>query len=157
MRDHEAFSALVPLAAAGSLANDELAAVEQHALACPECARELEVLRLYARGLRELPQPMAPAQLLQRTQARVMEARVRAAERRRNGLLLTLLSVFSWISGILVWMFARAVTGGVWKVLGVDLVGGLSWSLISAVLMWMTAGVTAFVMGRRNELLRREI
>jgi hypothetical protein len=52
MKDHEASLALVPLAAAGALAGDELVAVEQHALVCPECARRLEVLRLYAGAAR---------------------------------------------------------------------------------------------------------
>jgi predicted anti-sigma-YlaC factor YlaD len=67
MSDHEAIHNMLPLAAAGALGRAEISRVERHLAACSGCRRELEVLRLYSRGLGELPQPAVPAGLLQQS------------------------------------------------------------------------------------------
>ena len=155
MSDHEAIHNMLPLAAAGALGRAEISRVERHVAACSGCRRELEVLRLYSRGLGELPQPMVPAGLLQRTKARLIQERATTADHRRQALMLGLLTVFSWSIGVVLWMLVRAVTGGVWKVLGANLADAATWSLVSALLMWTTAGAAAVILGKRGEFMRR--
>jgi hypothetical protein len=155
MSDHEAIHNMLPLAAAGALGRAEISRVERHLAACSGCRRELEVLRLYSRGLGELPQPAVPAGLLQRTRARLIQERATAADHRRQGLVLGLLTVFSWAIGGVFWLLVRAVTGGVWEVLGTNLADAATWSLVSALLMWTTAGAAAVMLGKRGEFMRR--
>jgi anti-sigma factor RsiW len=143
---------MLPLAVAGALGLEDLSSVEEHTANCAECRRELEILRLYARGLRELPQPLSPDGLLQRTMARVIRERAEAALRRGQGLTLGLLAAFSWAMGVVFWLLVRTVTSGMWKPLGFG-----TWSLFSAVLAWATAGAAAVVLRRRSELVRRFI
>jgi hypothetical protein len=157
MSDHEAIHNMLPLAAAGALGRAEISRVEQHMAACSGCRRELEVLRLYSRGLGELPQPMVPAGLLQRTKARLIQERDTAADHRRQGLVLGLLTVFSWSIGVVFWLLVRVVTGGVWTVLGTNLADAATWFSVSALLAWATAGVAAVVLGKRHKLARRPL
>lgn len=155
MNSHEPIRMILPLAAAGALTPGELLRVEQHAGTCPGCRRELEVLHLYSRGLQELPQPVLPAHLVQRTTARLIQERAMRADQRWHDVTLGLLAMFSWASGIVAWMLVRAVTGGVWSVFGANLVAAGTWSLVSALLIWATAGAAVAVLGKRNELGRR--
>lgn len=157
MNDHEAIHNMLPLAAAGALGRAEISRVERHLAACSGCRRELEVLRLYSRGLGELPQPMVPAGLLQRTKARLIQERDTAADHRRQGLVLGLLTVFSWSIGVVFWLLVRVVTGGVWTVLGTNLADAVTWFSVSALLAWTTAGVAAVVLGKRHKLARRPL
>lgn len=149
MKDHNEMRALLPLAASGALAADQDAALKRHIASCPECARELEVLRLYTSALPEMPAPPFPAALAQRTQARLLQLVEHKVERRWNGLVIGSLSAFSWVSGEVLWMLARWITGGMWTVLGLNLVDGVTWMWISAIVIWMTAGAAALAMGRR--------
>ena len=155
MSDHEAIHNMLPLAAAGALGRAETSRVERHVAACSGCRRELEVLRLYSRGLGELPQPLVTAGLLQRTRARLIQERDTAADDRRQGLVLGLLTILSWGTGVVFWMLVRAVTGGVWNVLGANLADAATWSLVSALLMWATAGAAAVILGKRSAFMRR--
>jgi anti-sigma factor RsiW len=148
---------MLPLAAAGALGRAEISRVERHLAACSGCRRELEILRLYSRGLGELPQPIVPAGLLQRTKARLIQERDTAADHRRQGLVLGLLTVFSWSIAGVFWLLVRAVTGGVWEVLGANLADGVTWFSVSALLAWATAGVAAVVLGKRHKLARRPL
>ena len=100
------------------------------------------------------PQPAAPKGLVQRTQARILRDRAHAADRRRSELLLGALVVFGWASGWVFWTLARVATGGNLNVLGTNLVSGLTWSLVSTVLVWMTAATAALMLGRRREMRR---
>jgi len=155
VNSHDSICKLVTLAAADALSHEEMSRVEQHAETCPECRRELEVLRLYSRGLRELTPPVAPAGLLQRTRARLEQERAARAERRWHDLTLSLLALFSWASGIVFWVAARFVTGEVWKVFGTNVAVFGTWSLLCAVLVWTTAGVAVVVLRNRSESARR--
>jgi len=146
MNGHEEVRKLLPLAAAGALSRSQLSAVEGHAVICTECRRELEVWRLYSLGLHELPQPVTPAGLMQRTAARLARERDAVAERRRHDLTLGLLVAFSWVIGALSWIPLRAVVGGI---------GIFTWVMFSSLLTWTTAGVAAVLLLRRKEWIRR--
>jgi len=85
MNSHEAVKQLLALSAAGLLDAGDERRVGEHARQCPACAAELESLGRLAAGLAALPAPVAPADLVARTQARV------AADReRREGYWLSL-------------------------------------------------------------------
>jgi hypothetical protein len=155
MNSHESIRAMLPLAAAGVMPLEEMAIVEQHASTCPGCHRELELLRLYTRGLQDMPQPVLPAGLMRRTRARLIQEQEKKEARRRQALTLSLLVLFSWATGLVSWLLVRAVTGGVLSIFGINLVAVGIWSLMSVLLAWATAGVAAIVMGKRDELVRK--
>jgi hypothetical protein len=154
MNEHESTRMMLALAAAGALDPAELRRVNQHAQVCEVCRRELETWSVYARGLRGLPQPSVPVDLVGRTQARIFEERAAASSRRRDDLLLAALAVFSWMTTLAFWALARVFTGGVVDVLGANLVSALAWSLIWAVLVWITATAAAVTLGRQRHLRR---
>jgi len=154
MTEHESVRAMLALAAAGSLQPEEQRRVEQHARGCELCRRDLETWAVYTQGLRKLPQPAAPEGLVQRTQARILEERAAAAGRRGHELFLGALAIFGWLAGWAFWVLARAVTGGSLNVLGANLVSGLTWSLVSTVLVWTTAATAALMLGKRREWRR---
>jgi hypothetical protein len=154
MTEHESIRAMLALAAAGVLLPDEQRRVEQHALGCELCRRDLETWAVYTQGLRKLPQPSAPEGLMQRTQARIAQERAQAADRRRSELFLGALAVFGWATGWVFWTLARAITGGSVNVFGANLMSGLTWSLVLTVLVWMTGATAALMLARRREMRR---
>jgi len=154
MSEHESVRQVLPLAAAGSLGPDEVRRVEEHVRTCELCRTDLETWSLYAQGLRKLPQPSASAGLMERTRARIIQEQAVAAGRRRHAWLLGALAAFGWTISLAVWVVARALTGGVFTVMGVNLVNGLAWSLVSTVLAWTTAAAAAIMLGRGREMRR---
>lgn len=154
MKDHESIRAQLALAAAGGLEQEELRQIEQHARECESCRRELEVWGLYASGLRQLPQPEFPPDLLARTQAAVLLGREQAIERKRNGWMFCALAAYSWATSIAVWIVARTITGGSLEILGTNLLSAGPWFLISFALSWFTAGVAAVTLGSRHQIRR---
>ena len=89
-----------------------------------------------------------------RTRARILREHAEAATRRRHELFLAALVIFGWAAGWAFWVLLRAVTGGSLNVLGANLVSGLTWSVVSTVLVWMTAATVALMIGRRREMRR---
>jgi anti-sigma factor RsiW len=154
MNEHESVRAMLALAAAGALSPQQHRRMEQHAQGCEICRRDLETWAAYTQGLRKLPQPTVPEGLAQRTQARIVEQRLEAVERRRKELFLAALAVFGWAAGWAFWTMMRAITGGSLYVFGANLVSGLTWSLISTVLVWMTAATAALMLRRSREMRR---
>src|SRR5205809_3075302 len=154
MNEHESIRAMLALAAAGALDPAESTRVERHANVCDDCRRELETWSRYAYGLRELPQPSAPPDLMERTRTRLLQERAVAEGRRWNGLMLGVLVVFGWATGLTLWILVRVFTGAVLTVFGANLVSGLTWSLVSVVLSWMTAAAAALMLGKSRQMRR---
>jgi len=154
MSEHESVRAMLPLAAAGVLGPEETRRVEQHSESCELCRRDLETWSAYTQGLRKLPQPSAPEGLVQRTQARILQQRAHAADRRKSELMLGALAIFGWGSGWALWTLARAITGGSLNVFGANLVNGLTWSLVSMAVAGITAATAALMLGRGREMRR---
>jgi len=154
MTEHEGVRAMLALAAAGVLLPEEIRRVDQHAQECELCRRDLETWSAYAQGLRKLPQPSAPEGLLQRTQARILQERAQAADRRKSELMLGALAIFGWGTGWASWTLARAITGGSLHVFGANLVNGLTWSLVSVAVAGITAATAALMLGRSREARR---
>ena len=151
---HEWIREQLPLAAAGALSSDESTEVMQHAARCDSCRSELELWGSYATGLRQLPQPVVPADLFYRTRRRVIESRAEALERRRNALMLGALVVFSWVTSFGSWVLVRALTGGTLELLGTNVVDAGPWMVISTTLTWLTAGVAAVTLGNQGHSRR---
>lgn len=151
---HEAVRTQLALAAAGALQEHELSAVLAHATECELCRRELDIWRSYANGLRQLPQPAIPADLVRRTQMRVLQDRESALERRHYALMLGALVLFSWATSFAAWFVARSVVGVSLEVYGIDLVGPVPWILLSSILTWVTAGSAAMVLAKHRHTRR---
>jgi hypothetical protein len=147
----------VALAAGGALDGERQRRLEEHARACPVCRRELEIWNRYAHGLRQLPQPPVPAQLMERTRARLIQERAVTADRRWDALMLGALALFAWTVGLTFWFVARIVTGGELVIMGANLVRFGTWSAGSTVFVWLTAAVAALALGRRRRELRRAL
>jgi len=154
MNTHESIRNLLPLAAAGALDSQQQLQVESHMRVCESCRIELDEWAVVASGLRKLPQPMAPADLLARTQARVLREREAAASMRWNGVTLCGLGLFSWITSVAVWLIVRELSGGKLEVLGTNLVSAGPWFLVSFVVASITATATALLVGNRGEIGR---
>ncbi len=154
MNEHESIRVMLALAAAGVLDPAESTRVERHANACDDCRRELETWGRYAYGLRKLPQPSVPPDLMERTRTRLLEERAAAEARRWNGFMIGVLVVFGWATGLTLWILVRVFTGAVLRVFGANLVSGLTWSLVSTVLGWMTAATAALMLGKSRQMRR---
>ncbi|HLY20748.1 MAG TPA: zf-HC2 domain-containing protein [Bryobacteraceae bacterium] len=157
MSGHESIKELLALAAGGALDAPEQRRLEEHARECPACRRELEIWSAYSQGLHQLPQPAAPAQLVERTRARVWQERASAADRRWDEMMLGALALFAWTVGLTAWFVARIFTGGALVFLGTNLVRFGTWSAISTVLVWLTAAVAALALGKRRREFRRAL
>ena len=154
MNTHESVRSLLPLFAAGALDPQEQLQVEAHLRDCEICRREMEEWSVYASGLRKLPQPMAPADLIARTQERVMRERETASSVRWNGVTLCGLGMFSWIASVAFWLIVRELSGGRLEVLGTNLVSAGPWFLVSFAVASITAAATALLIGNRGEIGR---
>lgn len=157
MSEHESMQALAALAAAGALDTAEQCRLEEHARECPACRRELEIWSAYAQGLRQIPQPTIPAQLMERTRARLWQERAAAADRRWDELMLGALALFAWTVGLTGWFVVRLVTGGALVIMGANLVRFGTYSAVSTIMVWLTAAVAAMVLGRRRREPRRAL
>ena len=134
--NHESRERLT-LAASGALSPEDQRAVEEHVRSCEVCRGELEVLQMYAGSLASLPQPRLPAGLLERTQAALL------AEERPAEPPWVLLVLLSWASGMAMWAVARG--------LGFEWLGSVwTWTMVSTLLTWSTAGAAALVLGKQG-------
>jgi len=157
MSEHEAMRELLALAAAGVLDAGDQRRLAAHGQECSACRRELEIWSAYADGLHALPQPPLPAQLVERTRARILQERATVADRRWDDLMLGALALFAWTVGLSFWFLLRVFTGGALMIMGTNLVQLGTWSVASTVLVWLTAAAAALALGRRRRELRRAL
>jgi hypothetical protein len=157
MSEHESMREFLALAAGGALDEEQQRRLDEHARECPICRHELEIWSAYSQGLRRLPQPPAPGQLMERTRARVLQERATAAERRWNDLMLGALALFAWTVGLSFWFLLRIFTGGELVIMWANLVRLGTWSVWSTVLVWLTAAAAALALGKRRRELRRAL
>jgi predicted anti-sigma-YlaC factor YlaD len=151
MSEHDSVREMLALAVAAAVSPEDLRRIEQHAQECDLCRQDLEMWARYAQGLRKLAQPTVPEGLVQRTQARLLRNAAGRRERHKK-LFLLALAVFGWLLGWSLWCLLRMVVGGNLNVLGANLASGLTWSLISTVVVWMTAATSALMLARRREM-----
>ena len=99
MTTHETIRQLLALSAAGLLDAADDRRVRQHVQECAECAAALDDLAALSADLCRLPAPMAPPDLLARTEARVA-AELAAQAGLRHGALLDVLAHAVIVGGI---------------------------------------------------------
>jgi len=157
MTEHEAVRELLALAAASALNAGEQRRVEDHARACPACARQLEAWRALSGALRRLPTPVVPAELVARTCTRVLAESAAAAERRWDDAVLVFLSLFAWTVGVATWAIVRLMNNGLLAVLDARFMQPMVWLTASSVLAWLTAGVVAVLVGHRRRMTWRSL
>jgi anti-sigma factor RsiW len=143
MNAHDEIRGLLPLAAAGALETAEAEEIARHTAQCPACAAELREWAALAAGLGVLPRGAAPPGLAAAA-TRAVEQALRARARRRETALAAALSLFCWTAGMVAWAAARLFLGR-WM----PEVGLLWWAVLTAVPVWLTAGVAAVALGRR--------
>ncbi len=97
MTEHDEIRGLLSLAAAGALDAAEDQRVSAHLRACPTCAAELASWQAIETGLRRIPTPQVPADLVARTIARAQMRFSEESDRRSERKVLALVVVFSWI------------------------------------------------------------
>ena len=154
MNVHESVRKLLPLLAAGALDPQDQLQVEAHLRVCEICSLELREWSIYGAGLRKLPQPIVPSDLIARTQARVLREHEAAASMRWNGITLFGLGMFSWIASVTLWWIVHELTSGRVVMLGTNLVSAGPWFLVSFAVASMTAAATALLIGNRGEIGR---
>ena len=154
MSDHERLHQQVVLAASGALTPAETAEVADHMRGCEACRLEFEMWSSYGRGLRQLPQPTVPVELLARTQSRIVQIRADEKSQRWTAVMFLALTAFSWLITFSMWTLTRTVTGGVVELFGVNLLDAGPWFLTSFVATGITAGSAALMVSRHREARR---
>ena len=156
MNTHESIRSMLALAAAGALNDEESREVDRHVQTCDDCRREWSSWRVVAAGLKHLPQPVAPADLIARAQARILREREASAAARWSGFTLGALGIYSWVVSLAFWLLARAITDGMFVVLGTNLVSAGPWFLVSFIVSGTTV-VTAALALKHHGQFRRTI
>ena len=155
MNEHDAMRELLPLAAAEGLDGKEQRLLEEHLHGCAACSAELDRWRALGHGLRRLPTPQAPAQLVERTRQQIQLQLAAAKERTTNPWLLGFLVLLSWTLGVATWPVLRLLTQGVtsWLELGFR----SAWvSLLGYTLAgWAIGGLAAVAVALRRASARR--
>jgi hypothetical protein len=140
MSDHESVRQLLALSAAGLLDGGEERLVREHAHQCAACAAELDEFAALSAGLRALPCPLPPADLLRRTSTLLAGE----ADRREGAVFAGAAAIFACAFVLLFGQTLRILVGDsaalVW----------LAWASISSVL----GAASALVLASRRRLER---
>ena len=145
MTTHETIRPLLALSAAGLLDAADERRVREHVHECAECSTALEELAAVSADLYRLPAPMAPPDLLARTQAG-LAAELAAQPGLRHGALLAVgAGLFAWMAALTTWGLYRFFAGSA---------GWLAWLVLTTVPAYMTAGAVAVMFASRRRLER---
>jgi predicted anti-sigma-YlaC factor YlaD len=145
MNTHETIRQLLALSAAGLLDAADERRVRQHVHECSECATALDELAALSADLCRLPAPMAPPDLLARTEARVAAELAAQAGLRHSALLAVAAGLFAWMAALTTWGLYRFLTGSA---------GWLAWLVLTTVPAYMAAGAVAVMFASRRRLER---
>jgi hypothetical protein len=145
MTTHETIRQLLALSAAGLLDAADDRRVREHVHQCAECATALDDLAAVSADLGRLPAPMAPPDLLARTQARVAAELAAQAGLRHGALLAVGAGLFAWMAALTTWGLYRFLAGSA---------GWLAWLMLTTVPAYMAAGAVAVMFASRRRLER---
>ena len=145
MTTHETIRQLLALSAAGLLEAADERRVREHVHECAECAAALDELAAVSADLSRLPAPMAPPDLLARTQARVAAELAAQAGLRHGALLAVGAGLFAWMATLAPWGLYQFLTGSA---------GWLAWLLLATVPAYTAAGAVAVLFASRRRLER---
>jgi len=145
MTTHETIRQLLPLSAAGFLDPADERRVRQHVHECAECATALDELAAVSSDLRHLPAPMAPPDLLARTEARMAAELAAQSGHRHAETLAVCAGLFAWMATLATWGLYRFLTGSA---------GWLAWLVLTTVPAYMAAGAVAVMFASRRRFER---
>ena len=157
MSEHDEILALLALAAAGVLDAADQGRVDDHLRGCETCRGELAAWTGYAGACRSLRPPAQPDRLVERTRERIIAEHAARADQRSEGFLLAVLAGFGWIVAITIWFLARLFLFGAVALMETDVTQLLIWTVGSTIFVWLTAAVSALVLGNRRPALRRAL
>ena len=145
MTTHETIRQLLALSAAGLLDAADERRVREHVHECAECSAALEELAAVSANLGRLPAPMAPADLLARTEARAAAELEAQAGLRHGAILAVGAGLFAWMAALATWCLYRFLAGGA---------GWVAWLVLTTVPAYMAAGAVAVMFASRRRLER---
>ena len=155
-KDHSALREKLTLAAAGALDDAGEMEIERHAAACPVCAAELAQWRQMGLAICRMPKPLAPAGLVERTRALLVERHAREAEARSNFRGLALLLLFVWSLTLLAWPLERQLVAGAADWLALDSPRAGVWVIAYTIFGSIAGTAAAVVLGlNRRQTARR--
>jgi anti-sigma factor RsiW len=155
MSEHDSIRKLLPLAASGDLAPEDLRLVRDHLMGCESCSRVSEELVAIGGALRGLPTPQPRAELV----ARVRDLAERRLRRKRawsrEAAILAPLVAGSWIMAAATWPLTKAAS--LWLLTGWQVPVGGIWSALAnySIIGFLLACVSAFAVGRRARTIGR--
>lgn len=155
MTEHDEIRGLLSLAAAGALDATEDLRVSAHLRACPACAAELASWQAIETGLRRIPTPQVPADLVARTIARAQMRFAEESDRRSERNMLALITVFSWIFVALSWPLAQLLGHGWLSLLGVGFEQGWKNFAVFTAFCWIAGAAAAILLAMRRDRERR--
>lgn len=155
MTGHDEIRGLLSLAAAGALDATEDPRVSAHLRACPACAAELASWQAIETGLRRIPTPQVPADLVARTIARAQMRFAEESDRRSERKVLALVVVFSWIFVALSWPLAQLLGHGWLSLLGVGFEQGWKNFAVFTAFCWIAGAAAAILLAMRRDRERR--
>ncbi len=155
MTEHEEIRELLSLAAAGALDATEDQRVSAHLRACPACAAELASWQAIETGLRRIPTPQVPADLVARTIARAQMRFAEESDRRSERKVLALVIIFSWIFVALSWPLAQLLGHGWLSLLGLGFEQGWKNFAVFTAFCWIAGAAAAILLAMRRDRERR--
>lgn len=155
MTEHDEIRRLLSLAAAGALDATEDQRVAAHLRACPTCAAELASWQAIETGLRRIPTPQVPADLVARTIARAQMRFAEESDRRSERKMLALMTVFSWVFVALSWPLAQLLGHGWLSLLGLGFVQGWKNFAVFTASCWIAGAAAAILLAMRRDRERR--
>jgi anti-sigma factor RsiW len=148
MTTHETIRQLLALSAAGLLDAADERRVREHVHECAECSTALDELAAVSADLSRLPAPMAPPDLMARTQARVAAELAAQAGLGHGAILAVGAGLFAWMAALATWGLYRFLAGSA---------GWLAWLVLTTVPAYMTAGAAAVMFASRRRLERSQL
>ena len=145
MNTHESIRQLLALSAAGLLDAADERRVREHVQECGACETALDELAAVSADLSRLPAPIAPADLLGRTEARVAADLAAQSGPRHGALLAVGAGLFAWMSALATWGLYRFLAGSA---------GWVAWLVLTTVPAYLAAGTVAVMFASRRRLER---
>jgi anti-sigma factor RsiW len=156
VKDHTALRAQLTLAAVGALDDASQMEIERHLAVCPACAAEFARWQRMGVAIRRMPKPLAPAGLVERTRALLVERQVQEAEARANFRGLALVLAFVWAMTFLAWPLERQLAAGAASLFALDSARASLWVLAYTILGSIAGTTAAVVLGlNRRQAARR--
>lgn len=146
MNDHDDMRRLLALAAAGALGPGEEERVTRHIQSCDVCSAEFAQWRFLISGLRRLPTPQPPPDLVERARARAEARFAEEAEDRWNRGVMIFVVAIAWTLTLMSWPLIRLVNGGLLGFLDARLHQAWIVFAVFTTLAWLAGGAAAVLL-----------